>query len=215
MQRIGIAIVAGVSVLGTSHAGAQNLLSNAGFEAAVNYDGNSSGNWAAFFGGAEFQMVESIVPVFELPPIDGTNVLQIGTFNTPDTFAGVVQQVGVEAGMEYEFSIFAREIVQNGINAEFRIEWVDAGGVVIGDQFALNTPIQDLLTGDFQAFSVSAEAPTGAVAANAVIAIATFGTAAPFEGFIQIDGTSFTKVPAPASLALLGMGAMASVRRRR
>ena len=213
MQRIGIAIVASVSVLGTSLATAQNLLMNAGFEAAVNYDGNSVGNWSAFFGGADFQMVESIVPVD--PPIDGTNVLQIGTFNTPDTFAGVVQNVGVDAGMEYEFSIFAREIIQNGINAEFRIEWVDAGGAIIGDQFALNTPIQDLLTADFQEFSIVAEAPTGAVSANAVIAVATFGTASPWEGFIQVDGTSFTKIPAPASLALLGMGAMVGARRRR
>jgi len=213
MRITAIGIAAGVTLAITPVASAQNLLSNAGFEVQVNFDGNDVGNWNSFFGGADFQMSESIVPVD--PPIDGTNVLQIGTFNTPNTFVGVTQRVDVEAGMEYEFAMHAREIVQNGIFAEFRIEWVDGGGAIIGDQFALNTAIHDSLTADFQEFSITAEAPTGAVKGVAVIAVQTFGSAAPFEGFIQIDGTSFTKVPAPGTLALLGFGALGVARRRR
>ena len=212
MRVVGIAIASGVLLSATAGANAQNLLSNAGFEVQVNFDGNDVGNWNSFFGGADFQMSEQVLGP---PTVDGDFVLQIGTFNTENTFVGVTQRVGVEEGMEYEFSIFAREVVQNGINAEFRIEWVDAANNIIGDQFGLNTPIQDLLTSDFEEFSITAEAPTGAVTAVAVIAVATFGTASPYEGFIQIDGTSFTKVPAPGTLALLGLGAMGAARRRR
>ncbi|MEZ6243319.1 MAG: PEP-CTERM sorting domain-containing protein [Phycisphaerales bacterium] len=194
-------------------AGPVNLLSNAGFESQVNFDGNNVGNWAAFFGGADFQMSESIVPVD--PPVDGLQVLQTGTFNTPNTFVGVVQSVSIQEGMEYEFSLFAREIVQNGIFAEFRIEWLDSGGVFIGDQFALNMSITDALVTDWTQFSVSGLAPSGAVTANAVFAVQTFGSADPYEGFVQVDGTSFHKVPAPGTLALLAVGAIAAPRRRR
>lgn len=212
MRTSGIALAAGVLLTASTGAMAQNLLSNAGFEMQVNFDGNDVGNWNSFFGGADFQMSEHVLGP---PTVDGDFVLQIGTFNTANTFVGVTQRVGVDEGMEYEFSIFAREVVQNGINAEFRIEWVDSGGNIIGDQFALNTPIQDLLTADFQEFSISAVAPTGAVNAVAVIAVQTFGAASPFEGFIQIDGTSFSKIPAPGTLALLGLGALGAARRRR
>lgn len=213
MRRAQILAVAVASAAAFPAFAGVNLLSNAGFESGLNYDGNSVGNWAAFFGGAEFQMSESITPVD--PPIDGTQVLQIGTFNTPNTFVGVVQRVDIMEGMEYEFSMWAREIVQNGIFAEFRIEWLDASGAFIGDQFALNTPITDLLDVDFQQFSVSGVAPTGAVFANAVVAVQTFGSAAPFEGFIQVDGASLVKVPAPASLMLFGGASLIASRRRR
>ncbi len=213
MRRTSIAVASGIALMCATGANAQNLLMNSGFEVQVNFDGNDVGNWNSFFGGADFQMSEQVDPVG--PTIDGDFVLQIGTFNTPNTFVGVTQRVGVAEGMEYEFSMFAREIVQNGIFAEFRIEWVDAGGAIIGDQFGLNTAIHDSLTADFQEFSITAEAPTGAVTAVAVIAVQTFGSAAPYEGFIQIDGTSFSKVPAPGTLALLGLGAMGAARRRR
>ncbi len=212
MRSVSFAIVSGVMLAATTGANAQNLLFNASFENQVNFDGNDVGNWNSFFGGADFQMSEQVLGP---PTVDGDFVLQIGTFNTVNTFVGVTQRVGVEAGMEYEFSMFAREVIQNGIFAEYRIEWVDAGGVIIGDQFGLNTAFHDDLTSDFQEFSLTAEAPTGAVTAVAVIAVQTFGSAAPHEGFIQIDAASFSKVPAPGTLALLGLGAMGVARRRR
>lgn len=192
-------------------AGAQNLLSNGSFESGINYDGNDNGNWNAFFGGADFQQVEVVVPVD--PAADGTQVLQIGTFNTANTFVGTTQTVPVSAGNEYTFSFQAREIIQNGIFAEYRIEWKDAFGAIIGGQFDLNTNLDSVLTTDWAPYSLTATAPAGAATATVVIAVQTFGSAAPYEGFIQIDEASF--VPGPASAALLGLAGLAAARRRR
>ncbi|MEL6329768.1 MAG: hypothetical protein AAFR38_08910 [Planctomycetota bacterium] len=198
-------------------ASGQNLLSNAGFEMALNYDGNSVGNWNAFFGGADFQQAEVVDPLGSSPaaaPTEGALALQIGTFNTSDTFVGVVQNVGgIAAGTEYTFSFDARQVVQNGAFVEFRIEWLDSGGNFVGGQFDLNTGITGSLTDAFQGFSLSAVAPVGAVAANAVIAAQTFGSNAPFEGFFQFDNASF--IPAPGAAAAFGLVGLAATRRRR
>ncbi|MEL6795878.1 MAG: hypothetical protein AAFO89_03550 [Planctomycetota bacterium] len=210
MQKI---MIAGVVALAGGAQG-QNLLGNGGFEAQVNFDGNDSGNWNSFFGGADFQQSESIVPgVSDGPAAEGAQVLQIGTFNTSNTFVGVTQTVPVSGGLDYTFAFQAREIVQNGIFAEYRIEWKDAGGSFIGGQFDLNTNLDAGLSSDFQPFSLTATAPAGAATGTVVIAVQTFGSAAPFEGFIQIDDASF--IPAPASAALLGLGGLAAARRRR
>ncbi len=213
MRTSGIVFALGIGLGASSALGGVNLLANGGFEVQVNFDGNAVGNWNSFFGGADFQMSESIIPVPELPPFEGSQVLQIGTFNTPNTFVGVVQNVGVQEGFEYEFSFQGREIVQNGIFAEYRIEWLDSDNNFIGDQFGLNTAFHGDLTADWQEFSLASMAPTGAATANVVIAVQTFGSAAPFEGFIQIDGATFT--PAPGTLALLGLAGLGAARRRR
>lgn len=211
-KRIAIACAAAAGIV--SAASGQNLLMNGSFESALNYDGNDVGNWNAFFGGAPFQMAESITPLPELPPIDGTQVLQIGTTGQPDTFVGVTQRVAVNGDAEYTFSFYAREIVDMGYNAEFRIEWYDAGGAVIGDQFGLNQDITASLTDSFQLYSMTHMAPTNAAFATAVIAMQTFGGVPdPYEGFVQFDGAAF--VPAPSAAAMLGLAGLAGVRRRR
>lgn len=207
MQKIMIAAV--VAVAGGVQG--QNLLGNGGFEVGINYDGNDSGNWNAFFGGAEFQQAEVVAETGG----SGAQAMQIGTFNTANTFVGITQTAPVTAGTEYVFDFLAREVVQNGIFAEYRIEWKDAGGGFIGGQFDLNTNLDGGLTPTFAPFSLTATAPAGAATGTVVIAVQTFGSAAPFEGFIQIDDASFAVVPAPASAALLGLGGLAAARRRR
>lgn len=213
MRSACIAVTAGALLTVSTGAHAQNLLSNAGFEVQVNFDGNDVGNWNSFFGGAPFQMSEHVLGP---PSVEGDFTLQIGTTGQLNTFVGVSQTIDIDADNEYQFSIFAREVVQLGADVEFRIEWVDGGGNIIGDQFALNTNITGDLTSDFQEFSISAFSPADAAQARAVIAVQTFnGGAAPHEGFFQFDATSFTKIPAPGTLALLGLGAMGVARRRR
>ncbi|MEL7483126.1 MAG: PEP-CTERM sorting domain-containing protein [Planctomycetota bacterium] len=205
MQKIMIATV--VAIAGGVQG--QNLLSNGGFEVGINYDGNDSGNWNAFFGGADFQQAEVVAETGG----SGAQAMQIGTFNTANTFVGITQTVPVSGGSEYTFDFLAREVIQNGIFAEYRIEWKDAGGAFIGGQFDLNTNLDAGLTSSFQPFSLTATAPAGAATGTVVIAVQTFGSAAPFEGFIQIDDASF--IPAPATAALMGLGGLAAARRRR
>lgn len=205
MQKIMIATM----IVAAGSVSAQNLLGNGGFEVGINYDGNDSGNWNAFFGGADFQQAEIVAETSGA----GDFAMQIGTFNTANTFVGITQTAPVSAGSEYTFSFLAREVVQNGIFAEYRIEWKDAGGNFIGGQFDLNTNLDAGLTSTFAPFSLTATAPAGAATGTVVVAVQTFGSAAPYEGFIQLDEASF--IPAPASAALLGLGGLAAARRRR
>ncbi|MEM7754071.1 MAG: hypothetical protein AAF297_00370 [Planctomycetota bacterium] len=200
-----------------SVASGQNLLSNGSFESALNYDGNAVGNWNAFFGGADFQQAEIVDPLGGLLPTaapDGVSVLQVITAGTANTFVGVVQNVAASEGLEYEFEFLARSIDPMGAFSEFRIEWLDAGGAFIGGQFDLNNGITDDLTGDFESFSLSAVAPTGAASLNVVIASATFGSPGNTSA-IQIDSASLTVVPTPGAAAVLGLAGLAAVRRRR
>ncbi|MEM1331740.1 MAG: hypothetical protein AAGG07_14420 [Planctomycetota bacterium] len=206
-MRNAIFVAAVVAAAGSAQAGLANQLANAGFEMAPNYDGNDVGNWAAFFGGADFQQVEIVDQ-----PFAGDFSLQIGTFNTPNTFAGATQRVAVQGGLESTFSFYARSVVANGALYEYRIEWRDAAGDFIGDQFALNTALN--ATTDWEQYGVTAVAPANAEFASVVIAVQTFGGSAPHEGFSQFDNASFTQVPAPAGAALLGLAGFAARRRR-
>jgi hypothetical protein len=210
-----VCLLATVAFAGSANA----QLLNGSFESPINFDGNSAGNWTAFFsGGADFQMAEPVDPTgdpsFPTSAPDGSLVLQIGTVNAINKFVGVVQNVGgVVAGEEFTLSLEARQIVQDGIDLEFRIEWLDADGGFVGDQFAFNQNITDSLTTDFQVFSLTAVAPTNAVAANIVIAGQTFTSFAPFTGFVQVDAVSF--VPAPGVAAAFGVVGLGAARRRR
>ncbi|MEM8756709.1 MAG: hypothetical protein AAGF47_02880 [Planctomycetota bacterium] len=214
-------MLAAALIAGTAQG--QNLLNNPSFEGPIVFDGSDLTEWNAFFGGPPGTFLESFNDT-GATPLSGANAhvttiqgdLSAGVdgFNA---FTGLAQRVdGLSAGAPYEFSIFARSNgnVTNG--AEFRIEWIDAGGAIIGDQFALNTPIQDALTSDYELFSLTAIAPAGAVAANAVLAVQSFLN----DGFladtsVAWDDASFVLVPSPASAALLGLGGLAAARRRR
>lgn len=187
------------------------MVANGGFESPISYSEYAVGNWLAFFGPAGAQNV-SVVPD---APHSGLQNLNTSLDGAPNTFNGVVQPIdGIITGNTYTMSLWARRagLVQNG--AEFRIEWVNAGGGIIGDQFALNTPVAGLLTDEYQLFSVSGVAPADAVRANAVIAIQTFANnGTDFSTHVYWDDVSF--VPTPGAAALLGLGVIASGARRR
>ena len=114
----------------------------------------------------------------------------------------------------YDLSIWARANGNVNNGAELRIEWFDAADNNIGSTG--NLEFQDLLTNDYQQFSISGVAPAGTVRANAVIAVQSFlndGVIADIS--IAVDDASFVLVPAPASAALLGLGGLCATRRRR
>ena len=185
---------------------------NAGFEEGILYDVPPAvGNWLAFFGPAGTQNVG----VTNTAPHAGAQHLPTSLSGAPNSFNGVVQPVdGIVTGREYTLTLWARAggLVQNG--AEFRIEWINAAGGFVGDQFALNTPIQDMLTDEYQQFALSAVAPPEAVRANIVFAIQTFlNDGVGFDTSVYWDDVSF--VPAPGAAAIAGIAAAAAFRRRR
>lgn len=98
------------------------------------------------------------------------------------------------------------------VGIEYRIEWRDAADNEISrDQLTATT-----FGSPYSQFSVGGVAPAGAVAARAIIALQSFqgGT----QGLIRVDDTSFTgpaAIPEPTALAMLGLGGLGLVARRR
>lgn len=203
--------------LSSSQLSAQNLLTNASFESVLEYGDPTLPNWFAFFGAGSDGTFSTIDGGYtgNVNASDGANNLSISNNGTPDGFSGVFQRVGgATAGLEY---LFEFEALSNGsaafpIGAEFRIEFLDIAGGVIGSTG--NVAIAGDLTDTYQSFSLAAVAPAGTEFINPVIAIETF-SANGTPGNLFVDNASLSVVPEPSSVALLGLGSLALLKRRR
>ena len=202
-------------------ASGQNMLNNPGFEDDLGFDFSNVFNWNGFFGGPAGTFLEAFNTTGTAPR-SGARALELtiqGDANFPttgfDAFTGHVQQIpGIAEGEEYNLSIWSRSNGNVTNAAELRIEWFDAADNNIGSTG--NLEFQNLLTSDYQQFSIGGIAPAGATRANAVIAVQSFlndGNIADIS--IAGDDAEFVLVPAPASAALLGLGGLVASRRRR
>lgn len=212
-------IVAGIALAGA--ASGQNLLNNASFEDALGFDFTDVSNWNGFFGGPEGVFLQAFNDTGAAART-GNNALVLtiqGGSTTPgfDSFTGHTQTVGgIVAGQEYELSMWARSNGAIENVAEYRIEWRDAGGNIIGDQFGLNTSYEAGLTSEYQRFALSAVAPAGAAQASAVFAVQSFANNGVLADIsVAIDDAALVLVPSPASIAALGLGGLIATGRRR
>ena len=125
-----------------------------------------------------------------------------------NSFAGFAQQVdNIIPGEPYTFSLYARSLGVNleGIDAEFRIEYIDINGNFAENQFTNNTPL--VVTDTYASFTQTNIAPPSAVALRAVIAVQSFGGGADDSnsniGALFIDDTSIMG-SLPMSAVILG-----------
>ena len=209
----------GLAMTLANSASAMNLLNNSSFEDDLGFDFSNVTNWNGFFGGPPGTFLEAFNDT-GAPANSGSKALELtldGDANFPTTgsnaFVGQFQQVpGISPG-DYDLSAFLRN---NGSsltgNVEFRVEWYDAGDAQISaDQVNLET----LLTDEYQEFDRVVTAPAGTVRANIVFAVASFNQDVLHSNSVLVDDVSFSVVPEPGSLALLGLGACVMLRRRR
>lgn len=200
-----LAAITGLALVASANA----QLANPGFEDDVTYDGPPFiGSWEGFSSGAPNTGVGNS----ELGPRSGARHLAMNILGDDNSFTGVFQDVPVVAGSMYTLGGWhaaGTSILDVGV--EFRIEWRDAVGEIGRTPNSTTAPTPGA---GYQEFSLTAMAPAGAEFARVVYAIQTFGGDGPTNsGSIWVDDMSF--VPAPGSLALLGLGGLAMARRRR
>jgi hypothetical protein len=218
--RLSAALAAIACLAGTASAGG-NFLNNAGFENDLGFDFSNLSNWNGFFGGPAGTYLEAFNTTGATPRSGAKALVTTirgveGVTDGFGAFTGHVQFVSnIVVGATYEYSVWARANQSlNGI-AEFRIEWQDSNGLEISRN---NVQISNLLTTQYQHFSLSDVAPIGAARAAVVVAVAS---PAPFvpdplaDTSVAWDDASLTIVPAPAAAAVLGFAGLFAGRRRR
>ncbi len=176
------------AMLCTPLANAQDveLATNLSFEDPIGAEGDTaSDQWNPFFGdGATGAGTNTIAP------LDGATHGAMTIDATGGSFAGLQYQVdNITEGLSYTFSFSGRSegATLGGVDGEFRFEFLDATGAIIGDQFAFNEPV--VPTDVYAVFSQSRVAPIGATSLRAVIAIQSFGAGA--DGSDSDTGTLF------------------------
>jgi hypothetical protein len=201
-----IVAISTVAVAALSVTAGTNLFSNAGFEDPVTMDGPPFvGSWEAFNAGPGSSAINSMEMAFS-----GLQSLELQIASTPNAFAGAFQDVdNLSAGQEVTFSGWHKSLAGAG-GIEIRIEWRDSVQDTEISRTANFTPEPG---SDWEQFSLDSIVPDGADTARAVYAIQSFGGVA--DQLIYVDDTSFVVIPAPASLALVGLGGLAAARRRR
>lgn len=175
---------------------AQNLLVNPSFEDPLTSDGAPFvGFWEAFTSGAPLSQTSTI------EPLSGSQHLELLIDNSANQFAGVFQDVdGLVAGQETTFSGWHKLNSGDSGGIEIRIEWRDSVG---NTEISRTTNFAPTPGSAYEPFALTANVPAGADTARVVYAIQSFGGAVSQQMFV--DDVSFTKVPEPASLVLLGL----------
>ncbi len=181
-----------------------NLLSNAGFEDPVTYDGPPFvGFWEAFSGGGTAASFNSTVM-----PLSGAQHLELVIDNQANNFAGAFQDVeGLSEGEEITFSVWAKNVGLDSGGSEMRIEWRDS---VSNTEISRTPNLVPSLTSEYTLITLTDNVPAGADTARVVYAIQSFGGA--LNQNVYLDDASV--IPEPASMALLGLGGLALLRRR-
>ncbi len=167
------------------------LASNPSFEDPIGMSGDQApGNWNPFDNGGNTSGTADTTA-----PLTGSTHGVASILGDENSFAGFVQQVDeIVPGEDYTFSFNARSEGANleGIDAEFRLEFIDANGAFVGGQFDNNEAISP--TDSYAPFMQTRTAPAGAVSLRAVIAVQSFGGGADGSnsnnGALFIDDTS-------------------------
>jgi len=188
-----------------------NLLVNPSFEDPITSDGPPFvGFWEGFAGGGASAANSTLMPR------TGVQSLLLNINNTVNTFAGAFQDVpGLAPGMP--FSLDGWHVTTSSpldLGVEIRIEWRNS----VSDSEISRTPNSTPVpTASYTQFSLTGVVPAGVDTARVVYAIQSFSTNPLGNGSVHVDDMSFTVVPEPSSMALLGLGglAFAAARRRR
>jgi hypothetical protein len=190
-------LIAVAATLVASNLAEANELVNPGFEDPITSDGPPFvGSWEGFVSGADALSQNS-----STMPLSGAQHLELAINNEANQFAGAFQDVpGLNAGQVGTFGGWHKLVSGDSGGIEIRIEWRDSVNNVEISRTPNHVPTPG---SDYEPFSLTAAVPVGADLARVVYAIQSFGGA--LSQHIFVDDTSFTIVPEPAAITLLGL----------
>lgn len=211
---VSIAVLSGIA----ANTSAQNVLLNAGYEAG---SGSDAADWAEIVGGPSGTVGRS-----DLMPNSGTYSAYMAFDHINNPAAGgayFIEQVLPASSIDplsgYDLSFYAKTDSTNftGMDTFFQILWLDQdgsnGGGVQGEM--LTSLIGLGISDSYQQFSMNGlDVPDGADSLLIRFQISA-GAVPDIVNGLYVDDVSLTLVPAPASVALLGLSGLLAARRRR
>ncbi len=209
-------------------AAAANLLSNAGFETPDASGGDVSDAPGAPWGGFNDPGVRFTTAA--VARSGDQSLKMFGPFDFIGGGVGATQTVAATSGLTYVGEIYARndsiDPIQGGNFGVYKLEFLDAGQDFVGGAPVLGVNVfesnvvdattpQDVWT----LLGVGGVAPTGTAFVRAVIVQVQLGDGGDPAGFVGgsifWDDASVAIVPEPASVALIGLGGLTMLLRRR
>jgi hypothetical protein len=210
--RLTLLAALGALMVGGAVASAANLLADPSFEDPNLYTHDGPpfiGSWEGFNGSALSSSVNDT-----LSPRTGQRDAHLNITASNNDFSGFFQDVLVTAGVSYTWSGFHKSVNLNPADyvTEVRFEWRNS----VSNTEVSRNQILPIATSVYSPFSVTAVAPVGADTARVVYAIQTFSDTGTLNtGDVFVDDVSLTAVPEPSTLAVLSLGGLAALRRRR
>ena len=137
---------------------------------------------------------------------------------TIDITNGGADTATIAAGtMEFDFSAYLGSYTGNGDRSEITYQFFDAGNAAIGTEVLFDDGAIAVANGTWTQYGTTAGAvPTNA--ASVFISVNNSRTAPTTnsnDGYVDLVSFSTTAVPEPSSAALLGLGGLALILRRR
>ncbi|MCK5225475.1 MAG: PEP-CTERM sorting domain-containing protein [Planctomycetes bacterium] len=190
-----------VLIMGFAATAQANLLQNPGFE--DNGGDETSADWWAGTSNAK------VKADMDGPPRTGDWQMAVISWELGGT-GNFYQDVTVGESTDYVYTMWARRATWGGLSGSYgmKVEWY-AGVTLLG---SASEDISAGLAADWQEFSLSATSAADCDSARVIIEFVGVDKVGMFDDASFLASTG---VPEPATMALLGMGGLALLRRRK